>query len=423
MPWELVEDETPQESGLKSFGKEAGRFVGRQAYNIGTRIAGTPGDIMSLVNEFIARPVTEFVEQGPSLPYEQTFMGQAFPTTETQRKNIEPFFGESIKPRNEVERFTDDVLEDTSMLFSPGGALKTGGKVMNKLFKSLAKSTGANIVGESVKQVSDSEEAGAATKIGALFLSSLLDQEGTAKQIGKLYKQAEAKLPQGATTSSKTLNKQLNSLKTNITKGRPTENLAASEKFVLDEIEKVERLSTNGIIPVDQAWAQKRSLSENLTKLYQNVPGRKDRKRAKNLAKQVNGFLRETIRDYGKKNPEFYKPFKEADEAFGTIERSNWMSNWAERNISRSPATLGLVHFVSGPLGMSVTGGVGGLAAANQVGKLAYRVSKSPALAKMYAKTVKAAASEDVVAFNKYLNELDEALQKEENEEFWEFID
>ncbi len=416
-------DDPIEDSHDEGIGAKTARNTARQISNIGTRAVGLPGDILSLVNDFIAKPASEAISGKKGTPYEQTFLGKAIPTTETHRKGVENVAGDYLKPRNEIERWGDDVIEDAAMILNPTQLIKGGAKLLNKSAKSLFKSIGANLAGESTKQISGSDEAGALTKAGSIFMLSLLDQEGAAKQIAKLYNQAEQNLPSGATTSAKKLQTNLNGLKKSVTKGRPAKNLAPSEKFVVDAVNKVENLIQNGKIKVDQSWAQKKSLNEDLQKLYEITPNKKDQIRARGLAKQINGMLNETIHDYGKTNPKFLKPYKDADQAFGTIAKSNIMARWAEKNIKQSPMTSGLIHLVLGPLGIGAATAFGGLYAPYQAGKLSYRIAQSPTLAKIYGNTVKAAAKEDSVLFNKYLKQLDDAMQKEEGEEYWEFQD
>ena len=423
MAYRLIEEEAPEGNKAIDFGKNVQRQIARTGSNIGTRALGLPGDILSLVNDFIARPASEAITGQKGLPYEETFLGKTIPTTEKHRQGIESFTGDYLKPHNKVEKFTDNVIEDAATLFNPTKKIKTGLELGKTGLKNLAKSLGANIVGEASEQVSGSEKVGFWTKAGTLFLASLLDKESAAKQVGKLYNQAGSNLPQTATGSAIPQIGKLNRLERDITKGRPIANLAGSEKYVMDEIDKFRNLINNGKMFVEQAWAQKRSLNEDLTKLFQFIPGKKDQQRARKLVKQMNGWYGEIIEDYGKTNPKFYKPFKEADQAFGTLAQSEWLARWAEKNIKQSPVTSGLTHLILGPIGTTVTAGAGGLAVPYQGAKLAYRMAKSPALSKIYSKMISAAAKEDAIAFNKYLNDLDEGMQQEESKEKWRFID
>lgn len=419
MAWELIEEQPEQTSGLKKFGSEAQRHIARTGTRVIEQGLGLPGDILDTLvglGEYGRKKI------GISSPEEEQDIAKIrkyIPTTEKLRKLHEPYTKEYLKPQNKIESFFDDVVQDATLLLTPGGQAKVAEKYLPKVFKKLAISTGANLAGESVEQFTGSKEAGSYAKIGSLFLLSLLDKKSAKKQISELYDKAESTIPPGTTINSGKLDKNLQNLEHTITKGRPKENLAASEKFVIDEINKFERLSKDGNIPIDQLMAQRKSLNEELTKLYQNIPAKKDQHRARNLAKQINHFTNEILEDYGRKNPEFINAYKAANQAHGTMQQSNWFGNWVENNFRHSPLTAGLLHLFSGPVGATI----GSVVAPYQIAKLGYRVFNSPVLAKIYGKTLKATAKEDAVLFNKYLKELDEAIQKEESKDYWEFID
>ena len=78
-----------------------------------------------------------------------------------------------------------------------------------------------------------------------IFFLSILDAPGAAKQIGELYKKAESNLPSNATTNANALSTNINNLESAITKQRPVQNLSPSEKFVVNQIDKVKNLIQN----------------------------------------------------------------------------------------------------------------------------------------------------------------------------------
>lgn len=423
MPYELLEEE-PATFGRQALniGKEAARHGSRNVSNIATRAIGLPGDIFSLINEFIARPASKLITGQEGVPYEETFFGKALPTTETHRKGLESKTGEFLKPRNKIEKFSDDVIEDASLILNPAKLVAPAVRKGAHIFKTLAKSVGANLIGETAKELGASETSGDITKAGALFLLSVLDQKSAAKQVSEMYRRAESKLKPSTVTDASLLSSELNSLEKNITKGRPSGNLSAPEKFVVDQVSKVKNLISNNQISVEQAIAQKRSLNKELATLYKEVPKLSDQKNVRNLAKKINGYLNQSIKQYGKKHPDFYKDYKDADQAFGALARSNFISGWIENHIVQHPATTGLLHILGVPIGNLAAAGTGAILP-YQAAKLGYRISKSPTLAKIYGNTMRAAAKEDAKAFNKYLKDLDEAFQEEENEDKYEFID
>jgi hypothetical protein len=421
MTYSFVEEEEPS-YGTQDFAEDVVRNVARQTSNLTTRAVGLSGDILSLVNEYIAKPITEKVFDQKSVPYEQTFLGKALPTTETHRKNIEEATGEYLKPKNKIEQFADDIIEDTALLMIPGGkAIKlaktrTG---FSKFIAPVSKAIGANLLGKVVEQQGGSEEAGQYTKMGSLFLLSLIDKKSAAQQLGDLYKTAESKLPQGAQIASNKLDSNIKFLEDKITKGRPVKNLAPSEKFVIDEIDKIKELTKSGHINIEQAVAQKRSLNENLSKHVYESSDKGASARAKKLAKNLNKDLNEVIKDYGHTNPEYYKYFKSADEGFGVLAQSNFVSRFVEKNLKSSPLTHGLLHLFGSSIGTAASGAV----LPYQGVKLGYRIAKSKTLRGIYKDTLNAAIKEDAASFNKYLHKLDDAIQEDESKDRYSFID
>lgn len=437
MPYELVES-PEQQDGFKELISGAGRNVARQASNLATRAVGLPGDVFSLVNEYIARPASKALGM-QDVPYEETLLGKALPSTEFHRKGVEEFAGDYLKPQNEIEKFADDVIEDAALLFSPAGKVAKSGKVLagaKQIPRNFYISLGANAFGEGVKQATGREDLGSLAKAGSLGFLSLVNQQAAAKQVASLYNKAEAAIPEGATASAKKMEAGLTKLKSKVLAGRPFSSLAPSEKFVVEEADKVLPLIQNGEIDVKTAWALKRSLNENLSKAIYDIPY-KSRKGAKRLATQINGELSDTLKQYGKKNQEFGRSFLPAEEAFGTLAQSEFIKRAIESHIKFNPLTSGLLHLF-GSSAVTATpvaiGKITGSAALGTLGsaaipvtyqatRLGYRIGKSPTLRKIYANVLKAASKEDTILINKYLKELDQGLQEEESKSRYEFID
>ena len=113
MAYELLEDE-PSDSAISSFGKESGRHVARTTSNLATQAVGLPGDIFSLINEYIAKPTSEAISGKKGASYEETPLGKILPTTETHRKRLEETSNGYLKPQNKIEKFVGDVVDDTA---------------------------------------------------------------------------------------------------------------------------------------------------------------------------------------------------------------------------------------------------------------------------------------------------------------------
>jgi len=403
------------------FGKGAIRQGARTTTNLATLGIGLPGDIFSMINEYIANPTSEAFG-GKKVPYEQTLLGKAIPTTETHRKNIQSVTGDYLKPQNELEKFYDETMDLTATLLNPSRLVSKAPQAVKKgeqIGRAFVKSLGINMAGDAVKEATGSDTAGAATKIGGIVLTSLIDKKKAAQFAGELFQDAHNLLIHNPSFYAMPLDVRMNGLAQQITKGRPIQNLSSGEKFVIDQIEDVKRLIQNGQIPIEQAWAQKQTIGKNLNKLWDITKDYDATKAAKRQAMQVYGALDDTIKQYGKvRNKPFLDKYQNANEAFSAIVDSEWIKKAGQFMANYLPASKGL----STLLGIGLEIGSGATLAYPAI-KVMQRITQSPTLRKLYLANTKAAAKENSIAFNRTLRALDEKLQEEEAKDQFEFVE
>ena len=103
---------------------------------VASTLAGFPGDMFSLANKFIASPITSLATNEKGLPYEETTMSKIFPTSNEFREFIKKSLPYT-EPRNDFEKFINDVAGTTALTLTPGGQAKIGliEKMQNGLFK------------------------------------------------------------------------------------------------------------------------------------------------------------------------------------------------------------------------------------------------------------------------------------------------
>lgn len=414
-------------SVAQDIGNEAFKLPLRIGARVGEQIIGAPGDVANLLHTYVTGPIAKQITGKEQAEFHDTPVGKLLGTSGSHRKNIAKLTGNFLEPKNEVERFVDDVVTDAASLLIP---VKSKIPFKQTLTRAGLTSLGANLFGKGVQDITGSEEKGSVAKAASLFGLSLLNPEGASKFLGKLYDKAEAALPKGAKTSARSLESSINNLKNDVTKSRSLSSLADSEKFVIDESQKVLDLIKDGEISVEQAWAAKRSLNEQLQKAIYSTPDKKAQARTRKLAANINGYLRDTLENYGKKNPQFGENFKSAEEGFGALAQSNFISRSAEKIMKYSPATSGLPQLFGSALAGVGTAALGsggvtaaGAAVAYPTAKLLYRISKSTALKKYYSEALKAAAKQDAVVFNRELQKLDEGLQRENSKDTFTLLD
>lgn len=410
MAFKLLSD-SPKES---SFNKESiHRLPSQAAAGALSALPGFAGNIGEFINETVARPVTGAITGKRTLPYEETYLGKILPTTATHKKRLEeaiPY----LKPKNKIEKFVNDISTDTAELFLPGKVLKAGKYAMSPL-RSLGVSVAANTLGELTHQYTGDEKKAALAKGGTMLMLSLFNKPKAESIASDLYKKAQSILPANAATNATRLETNLNNLKSNILKGRKPRDAAGSEKFVLDEADKVLRQIQNGQVNVNTLVAAKRSLNENLQKFVFESSDKSARAGARKLAKRINGEISGAMEQYGQTNPEWWSQQKSADQAFGAINQSNYISRLLERFTKGRPEGLAHLFGATGQLATSLVSGpaaIGGFSI-YQGYKLMHRIIKSPELRKHYAKVLFSSLTENPKIINKEVEDLQNSLEKD----------
>lgn len=422
MVYRLIEEENNQKPNpsSKQYLEGLAHAGATQLTSSASAALGLPGDVLGFINDFVARPLTELITGKESLPYEETGIGKIIGTS----SQIEKGFHKAIpytKPRNDYEKFANNLASTTTSLLIPGGQAKVGRFIaLNRPTRALLKSVGAEVVKTGAENLSGNEDIGNLAKAGALFTLALLDNKGAGKYVGSIYKNAENALEKAGNPSvnASSLKKELINLRNKLSKG----TLAESERAVVTDIEQILGHFKGDEIPVENLWGSVRSLNEQKQKLIRSAASKEGRLRARKFYDSVIGDLNKELTKYGKQNPNFGKPFQDAQEGFGTLAKSNLISNWVEKNLHFSPINKWLPHlFGAGSIGGTTLGLVSPSAiaiptAGYQSVKFLYRISKSPTLRKYYFSTLRSAIREDVATFNKNLKKLDKNLEKEDKD-------
>lgn len=414
MVFELMEEEV-QEQPEQSFLEETGRHAGRTALRVGETIAGLPGDIFSLINDYISGPLTSKITGEETIPYEKLEFAKILPTSQQLKKGHEKQFGESIKPENKIEKLGDELTETVTSIFSPGAAIKKGVGLGKTLVNSTLKGIGAIAAKEAVQDLTANEQKGSYAKLGALALLSLMDKKGAAKAIADGYKPLAERVTQLNPVNARALETNLNSLKNKMLKG----TLAPSEKFIVDEVDEILKKIKNGQITPEELWASKRSLNEKMTKMLFEIPEKVTQQRARKLSHVISKQLDEGLALTKAQDPKFYKELKSWNQAYGAVAQSNFIARWAEKNLKFTPLNYHLSQLFGLPGVKTASAAVVPYSAT----KIAYRMMKSPKLAKHYMKVLAAAAAEDASTFNKEFKKLDQNLSQENKKDRFELID
>ena len=399
MPFKLIPEEPKQE---RTFLEKGGRLAEQVGKEVAATGAGFLGDMGNLFNELVSKPIYEGISGKPGLSYEETSFGKMIPTSAQHRKTLESNFP-SLKPENKLEKFVGELSSDTVSLFLPAKKIKTGVTAA----KSFATALGANVLGELTQDLTGDEKKASYAKMGGLLGLSLLNQKGAQTFAKELQAKADSLMPKGVDVDAKSLVSSLSSLKSRVLAGRAVRDLSSSEKFVIDEADKVLRNVNRGRINLETLNAAKRSLNEELSGLFNQLPEKAARNRARSLAKGINHSIKDTMKQYGRKNPQWWETKSAADEAFGTIAQSNYISKIVKDNFKGHLATHGLLSI------FGISGAATGAIVPYQAAKLLHRVYKSPALRKHYINVLKEASKENSASMSREISKLDKALQSD----------
>lgn len=405
MPYKLLPEE-PKEPTLTP--ESAIRIPAQMAASALATAPGVFGDTLKTLDALVAAPISKLIH-GESTPYEQTPIGKAIPTTKQHRETLEKSFP-YLKPKNPLEKFAGNIASDTASMYL-GGRIAGAGKYGMSPARSLGVSMAGNGVGELVGDLTGDPSKGDIAKSATMVGLSLFSPMTAKKAANESYSQAASKLPSSAEENASSLSSYLRNLENKILQGRPRGNVSPSEEFVLKEADKFRALIDQGKVSIPQLVAQKRSFNETLQNHLFNIPNRSERARAKELAKGINWAARDTMKQYGKTNPDWWKLQSQADQAHGAIAESNFVSRVLGNYMKGRPEGLAHLLGIGAPVGIGLasTGGAAGAMGAYQAAKLGMRIWNSPLLREHYAKVVGAALSKNP----KQINEALDNLQKE----------
>jgi len=409
--YRFVDEEPPSESLVAN--------IGRQTARTGARVAetalGAPrafGDFLEgLVPERALKAGAEKIGLGQGVgnllentkrfsPY------KLFPKSEDIRKNVtQRLFGEKLEPKNEWERKADDLVSDFAAL-----AIPLGGQI--KLFKPAALALGGMLASEGVGQLGGTEKQKTYAKLGTILAGSMINPKSAENLAKDLYSKAKQARPSDAKISAKSLSNFVDNFKKELLKGDPG---AGSKKKSLDLLKDVKSKIKNNEIDIEELEQFKRDINEARSGLFDEFKTDKvGRKSAKRNLDTVSKFVDNSLKEYGKQNPEWEAFYRPANEVHGAIAQSQKARNAIKRNAKMLGFPTLLVE-----LGLyqhaGASAAIGSLAAGTALlgtGEIMARVMKSPTLRKHYINLIQDALKDDVVVMQENLKKLDKELNR-----------
>lgn len=389
--------------------EEFGRHIARTGSRIAETITGFPGDVVNF-SKFIAESLPKIpksLKGKPSFVQEYGKKGLELIPSSNEIKEMSSYLTSGFTdPQGAIEELGDDITSLATSLLIPS-------KDPTK-FKSLLKSLGVaattKSVGKGIEALGGNEKVKAGAELGTLFLTGLLGKKTADKFVADQYQKAKSKIPQGTMIPTNKLTSSLESIEKELAKGIST----GTKNEVKSAIAELRAKASDGAMPVEEIIESYHNINERLTskKLFDEL-GTSERKILRHRYDIFKDSINEEISQYGKKNPEFYKDWREANQAFATIAQSKKVSNFLQSKLGNLPkhltGTLAAELLFGHPY---AAGATAASAASVKTGELLYRISKSPKLRQHYLNVISEASKENLPGVIKNMEFLNKEAEK-----------
>lgn len=388
----VLEKNNIQETAKQKIGRNTARSFARAAESV----LGLPGDILSLPKKLLPEPL----KKAP-------IFGLNLPSSDELKDLNQKIFGNILKPQSEGEEFSDEIVSDAASLLLP-----IKGKI--PFLRAIGTSIFTNSASKGIEALGGSKDAQTAIKLGAFFLSGLTGKGSVKKFWTKKYDEAIKNIPSGDKFNAVKLQNDLNSLGKELIKGIST----PSKSNVLKSVNEIKNKIKKGKLPVEEAVEIKRNINELRESLFDEIKNKTARQGAKVKFNEVSKYLDDSLREYGKTNPAFYKPYEIAQEAYGGFQQSKKVGNFISKILGKSkvsPTTALLikqVFFPSNILSTAASAGAG--YGVLKTGELITRFFKNKTLNKYYIDLIKNAIKENSAGTIKNINKINKEIENED---------
>ena len=398
-----------QEKGLpQEIGEEVARFSTRTASRIGETVAGMPGDVVQFTEWLNSKlpEVTSFLQGKQNFLQEKgKELLQNLPSSQDLKEWTSEISSGYTDPQGAMEEFGDSVIELASAL-----AIGKDPTKIKNLLGAIGKATLAKGAAKGAEELGAEELGQFGTELGTLFLLSLTDKKAAGKYVSDKYTRARNLIPKNTMISTGALQKELKGIQSELSRGIST----TTKSDVKAAIQDLEGKISGGAYPAEELIESFHDINErmNSKKLFDDL-SKGERKKLKFRYDKFKDSITKEIDKYGKSNPEFVKEWKEANEGFGAIAKSQKVSRFIESKIGSLPKHLvygiGIELFTGHPkIALATAASFGAM----KTGELLSRVAKSPTLRKHYLNVLREASQENFPAMVNELNKLDKGLKE-----------
>lgn len=390
-----IQEQQPQ-STLGTIASTVGRGLARGGVEIASTLAGIPRGLSELIGSGLQALGTSPEIAQKSQP---TFLPTQEEAKHALKETAQPYLPEgSLEPKNRTEEAFDELVSTTTALATP---------FLGKA-PSLLKSLGVSSIGQGAKEIakifSFPEETANNIKLGVMIPASIFGTRGNLRKLSKQnYDLAQSSIKDKVFSPEK--------VRDNIVKiyDQVAESASPGREETLKILKPVVKgLSVGNKIPVQKVWNYKKDMNSWLGKY--TTP-----KEARPIIERASGILNESLKEYGKTNPEFLKSYSIGDQLHGALANQSILDKFYSHNpriaaTIKHPATQLLLH-IPKKLGAGVTAATLAPAQIYKIGKI---MAKSPEARRIYTQALNDALNQDVKAFVVNSGKLDKLLGKDE---------
>ena len=384
---------------------ELGRHVARSGSRVSESLLGLPGDVLRVGQigaQQLEKGASKVREKLGLEPLDSGIKKPGIPGSSELKDLSVKIFGEKVLPQSKTESFIDDIVSDAAVL-----AVPVKGKI--PFMRSIGTALAGNLAFKGAEKVGLDEKGQAAAKLGAFFLSGLAGKGNVKKYWSEQYKLAENAVPTGAQVETFALERKLDNLSHDLSKGIST----PSKEFVKTPLKNIRKKIKTGKISVDELVEIKRNINEHRGKLYKDLTGKQSINYAQGKINDLSGLVDSEIAKYGKTNATFLNHYKNANEAFAGFNQSKRVGNWLGRQIKL--IGKGPLLILEGLFPKLLPGTVASFVGLKG-GELVTRVLRNPTLRNYYGNLVKDAVKENTAGFIKNLRALEKGIKKSDPE-------
>lgn len=316
--------------------------------------------------------------------------GAKLPTSEEMGDYFQKLSGEKFEPKTESEKLFSNITENTIGNLSIGLPLTFAAR-------------GA-ATGQTLKNIGEGFNLPDWMNTGLELTGNVLGSskyKGLGKYTSDLYSNVTKNLPTNATVNTEKLSENLSKIKNSLIKTGLQKEAAAPKKKVVNVITEILGKIKNGKINIKDAWDTRKDIYKLLGPNYKEVEG------YKNILKDVNYLLNQTLKGTKTTYPDFYENLIKADKFFGDAAKFQGARSFIDTVKEAEKFAGGLAvlegQFDKIPKIYLLTKGL----------SKASDILKNPRILKYYASGIKAAATQNKYGVISAAKAIEEEMQKQ----------